>query len=148
MWYTADFDLLMMTPSGTPTPSKPWSRFDSVLDTREFLPVGGGKMYLNEGRFNDPKGKSYMPRFDELLLTIPKMKDEKALGEAYRELNRLYMEQQPTIPLFFRPEWFYEYSEKVWTGYPTAKDPYLPPSLPNIGLGTDVLWHLHLAHAK
>jgi peptide/nickel transport system substrate-binding protein len=148
MWFTGDFDLLMMTPSGPPTPSKPWSRFDSVLTTREFYPVGGGKMYANQGRFNDPKGPNYMPRFDELLGMIPKLKDEKALGEAYRELNRLFMEQQPTIPVFFRPEWFYEYSEKVWTGYPTAKDPYLPPNLPDDGLGTQLLWQIRLARVN
>jgi peptide/nickel transport system substrate-binding protein len=142
MWFTADFDLLMMTPSGSPTPSKPWSRFESLLSTRDFAPVGAGKMYSNQGRYNDPKAPGYIARIDELLTVIPKLTTDEELTAAYRELNRIFMEQQPTLPLFYRPEWFYEYNEKFWTGYPNARHPYLPPSVPGDGLGTQMLWSL------
>ncbi|HVJ21196.1 MAG TPA: ABC transporter substrate-binding protein, partial [Polyangiaceae bacterium] len=87
---TGEFDLIMITPASAPTPSKPWSRFDAVVSTKDFLPLGD-KMYKNMGRFNDPKGAAYEKRFDELLNLIPKLKSEEELKAAYRELNVLYM---------------------------------------------------------
>ena len=51
--YEGDFDLIMFTPSTQPSPSKPWSRFEALLTTRDFAPAGQ-RMYKNMGRFNDP----------------------------------------------------------------------------------------------
>jgi peptide/nickel transport system substrate-binding protein len=143
----ADFDLLMMTPSPSPTPSQPWSRFENVLTSREWAPPGQ-KMSNNQGRFNNPKSPEYIARIDELLVSIPRMKDEAQLVAAYRELNRIYMQQQPTIPLMYRPDSFYEYNAKYWTGFPNAQNPYLPPLPPGNGLGTQMLWRLTPVGAK
>ncbi len=138
-----DFDLLMFTPSSAPTPSKPWSRFDFVLNTRDFAPEGA-KMYKNMGRFNDPKGPNYIRRFDELLDLIPTLAEPAALLAAYRELNVLFMQHQPVLPLVYRPDQFYEFSTRVWSGFPTAADPFLPPQIPGARMGTRTLWHLSL----
>lgn len=138
---TGDFDLLMLTPSSAPTPSKPWSRFDAVLSTKDFKPEGE-KMYKNLGRFNDPSSPEYIKRFDELLFEIPRLKDEEALKAAYRELNVLYMKYQPTLPLVYRPDQFYEFSTKKWENFPTSERPFLPPMLPGDRMGTAILWEL------
>lgn len=139
--FTGDFDLIMNTPATYPAPSKPWSRFETVLTTRDFAPQGE-KIYKNVGRFNDPNAPGYIARIDDLLSTIPTLKDEAALTRAYRELNVLFMQQQPTIPLMYRPDVFYEYSTRHWTNYPTAKNPYLPQQMPGERLGTRMLWHI------
>lgn len=139
--FTGDFDLIMNTPATYPTPSKPWSRFESVLTTRDFAPEGE-KIYKNVGRFNDPSAPGYIARIDELLGLIPVIKDEAELIGAYRELNVLFMQQQPTIPLMYRPDMFYEYSTRHWTNYPTAKNPYLPQQMPGERMGTRMLWHI------
>ncbi len=138
---TADFDLLMGTPSPPPTPSKPWSRFDFVLTTQDFARPGE-KMYKNLGRFNDPKSPGYVRRFDELLDLIPTLTDAAALLEAYRELNVLFMRHQPVLPLVYRPDQFYEFSSRTWQGFPTGDNPFLPPQIPSARLGTRTLWHL------
>lgn len=139
--YTGDFDLIMFTPSPPPTPSKPWSRFDAVLSTADFQPLGG-KMYKNMGRFNDPSRPGYVKRFDELLDEIPTLTSQAELKRAYRELNVLFMRYQPTLPVVYRPDQFYEFSEKAWRGFPTAKHPFLPPQVPGVRMGTRILWRL------
>ncbi len=139
--YSGNFDLIMFTPTPQPEPSKPWSRFDYVLNSSEWAPQGE-KRYKNMGRFNNPKGPGYIARIDELLDQIPRIKDEAELIKAYRELNVLYMKNQPTIPLVYRPNQFYEFTEQHWKGFPTAANPYLPPQMPGERLGTRILWHL------
>jgi peptide/nickel transport system substrate-binding protein len=139
--FTGDFDLIMNTPATYPVPSKPWSRFETVLTTRDFAPEGE-KIYKNVGRFNDPNAPGYLPRIDELLSSIPTLRDDAELVRAYRELNVLFMQQQPTIPLMYRPDVFYEFSTRHWTNYPTAKNPYLPQQMPGERLGTRMLWQI------
>ncbi len=139
--FEGDFDLIMNTPSSDPSPSKPWSRFEAIMTTQDFAPLGE-KMYKNMGRFNDPKAPGYVPRIDELMALIPTLKDDAALLAAYRELNVLFMQQQPTLPLVYRPDAFYEFSQKHWSNLPTAQNPYLPPLLPGDRLGTKMLWSI------
>jgi peptide/nickel transport system substrate-binding protein len=131
----------MNTPASPPSPSKPWSRFETIMTTQDFAPEGE-KIYKNMGRFNDPKAPGYLARIDQLLATIPTIKDEQELIKAYRELNVIFMQQQPTIPLMYRPDQFYEYSTRRWTNYATAKNPYLPQQIPGERLGTRMLWSL------
>jgi len=52
------------------------------------------------------------------------------------------MEEQPTLPLLYRPEEFYEFNTKHWTNFPTAKNPYAPPHMPVAGAGTKMLWEI------
>jgi peptide/nickel transport system substrate-binding protein len=137
--FEGDFDLIMNTPSSQSSPSKPWSRFELLLTTRDFAPLGQ-KMYKNMGRFNDPKSAEYLPRIDELLARIPSMKDEGELLAAYRELNVIFMQQQPALPLVYRPDAYYEFSTKHWANMPSAANPYLPPFTPGDRLGTKMLW--------
>jgi peptide/nickel transport system substrate-binding protein len=139
--FKGEFDLIMYTPVSPPSPSKPWSRFEAVMTTQDFAPEGE-KIYKNMGRFNDPKAPGYIARIDQLLATIPTMKDEAERVAAYRELNVVFMQQQPTIPLMYRPDQFYEFSTRHWTNYAVAKNPYLPPQIPGERLGTRMLWSL------
>ncbi|MEO8900548.1 MAG: ABC transporter substrate-binding protein [Polyangiaceae bacterium] len=137
--FEGDFDLIMNTPSSAPSPSKPWSRFEALMTTQDFAPLGG-KMYKNMGRFNDPKASNYVPRIDELLAQIPTIKDDTELIAAYHELNVLFLQLQPDLPLVYRPDAFYEFSTRHWSNMPSAKNPYLPPLTPGDRLGTNMLW--------
>jgi len=139
--YEGDFDLIMHTPSTQPSPSKPWSRFEALLTSRDFVPLGQ-RMYKNIGRFNDPEAPGYEPRIDELLSRIPTLTDDAARLAAYRELNVLFMKMQPDLPLVYRPDTFYEFSVKHWSNLPSAANPYLPPLIPGDRLGTNMLWSI------
>jgi peptide/nickel transport system substrate-binding protein len=139
--FGGEFDLIMYNPSPAPSPSKPWSRFEFILTSKEWAPVGD-KIYKNFGRFNNSKGPGYVARFDELIDLIPTLKDPGEIQKAYTELNRLYMQYQPVLPLVYRADQLYEFSTRVWKGFPTSENPFLPPQLPADRLGTRILWHL------
>ncbi|HSQ41557.1 MAG TPA: ABC transporter substrate-binding protein [Fibrobacteraceae bacterium] len=140
---SGDFDLIMHKPAAAITPSLPWSRFEAVMSSRNWKPVGGGNsMNENQGRYNNPGAKDYNPKVDSLLKLIPLLSDEAALKMAYAELNKIFMEDQPAIPLSYSPEQFYEFSSAHWTNWPTAKNSYAPPQLPMVSAGTNILWQL------
>ena len=88
-----DFDLLMHKPDPEVTPSKPWSRFDIVMSSRNWKPEGE-KMNENQGRYNNPKSKEHNPAVDSLLKVIPRLTDEAEKKKAYRALNMIYMKDQ------------------------------------------------------
>jgi peptide/nickel transport system substrate-binding protein len=138
-----DFDLIMHKPAANVTPSLPWSRFDAVMSSRNWKPAGGGNsMNENQGRYNQPGSKNYNPKVDSLLRVIPVTSDPAALATAYRELNSIFMEDQPALPLCYLPEQFYEFSTKFWTNWASEANAYAPPQLPWLSSGTKALWQL------
>ncbi|WP_238551792.1 ABC transporter substrate-binding protein [Candidatus Symbiobacter mobilis] len=139
---TGDFDLIMHKPASQVTPSLPWSRFEALMSSRNWVSPGSGKMNENQGRYNNPQSKGYNPRVDELLRAIPNMTDDVALKAAYTELNTIFMQDQPALPLCYLPEQFYEYSTRHWTGWQNEQNPFAPPLLPWIGAATQALWQL------
>lgn len=139
-----NFDLIMHKPVGDVTPSLPWSRFNEIMASRDWQPLGSWAG-VNIGRYNQPGTEGFRPEVDKLLNAIPLMKNADSIATAYRELNRIFMEDQPSIPLVYLPEQFYEFSDRVWTNWPTAENPYAPAQLPWVASGTKTLWNLKLA---
>ena len=135
------FDLIMNKPAAEVSPSQPWSRFNEVMSSREWQPLDAWAG-TNIGRYNQPGTPEFRPEVDQLLNAIPLMTDPEEISKAYRELNKIFMEDQPAIPLVYQPEQYYEYSDRVWTNWPNVKNPYAPPQLPWIGSGTKILWNL------
>ncbi|HEX3020392.1 MAG TPA: ABC transporter substrate-binding protein [Chitinispirillaceae bacterium] len=139
---TADWDLILHAPSVNSTPSQPWTRFESVLSSRNWKPVGE-KMNENQGRFNNPKAKDYNYKVDSLLRVIPNLNDDAEKLAAYRALNVIFMQEQPTLPLVYRPEQFYEFSVKNWDNFPNESNTYTPPQVPCFGVGIKALWEIN-----
>jgi len=121
--------------------STPWSRFEVIMSSRNFRPVGQ-RMQNNTGRWNDPNSPEYIALVDSLLQAIPLMNDEEEIKEAYTVLNRIYMQEQPTLPVVYRPEEYYAFSTKYWTNFPTENNPYAPPRMPVASAGTRILWEI------
>lgn len=142
-----DFDLVMQKPVPSVTPSKPWSRFDAVMSSRNWKPEGE-KMNENQGRYNNPASKDYNPEVDNLLRLIPTLTDEAKKVEAYRKLNIIFMQDMPALPLAYLPEQFYEFSTKNWTNFPTEDNPYAPPQCLCFGAGTKSLWQIKSVAAE
>ena len=139
-----NFDLVMHKPVADVTPSLPWSRFNEIMASRDWQPLGAWAG-VNIGRYNQPGSEGFRPEVDQLLSAIPLMTDSVEIAKAYRELNKIFMEDQPSIPLVYLPEQFYEFSDRVWTNWPTAENPYAPAQLPWVASGTKILWNLKLA---
>jgi len=133
---SGEFDIIMRKPPVAVTASLPWNRFNSVMSARNWVAVGEGSMNENEGRYKNK-------RADELLDKIPLLlENEEALKAAYIELNNIFLDDQPVIPVCHLPEEYYQFSTKVWTGWPTEKNPFAPPQLPWVGSGINTLWRL------
>ncbi|MBK9579320.1 MAG: ABC transporter substrate-binding protein [Fibrobacterota bacterium] len=139
------FDLLMDKPAAVITPSLPWSRFDAVMSSRNWQPSETGSMNQNQGRYNQPGVPSYNAKVDSLLNIIPLTTDSVALRNAYVQLNNIFLDDQPAVPLVYLPEQFYQFSEKTWTNWPTEKNAYGPAQLPWVSAGINTLWKLKLA---
>ncbi|MDR3002336.1 MAG: ABC transporter substrate-binding protein [Fibromonadaceae bacterium] len=143
---SGNFDMIMRKPPVAVTASLPWNRFNAVMSSRNWRPVGDGNfMNENEGRYNNPNAPGYNKRVDDLLDLIPLITDEEELKAAYAELNNIFLEDQPVIPVCHLPEEYYQFSTKVWTGWPTEKNPFAPPQLPWVGSGINTLWRLQPA---
>ncbi len=117
---SGSFDLLMDTPAGGQSPAQPWMRIRDLMDGRDVPAAGEGTAYRNFGRYENPK-------VGELLDQAAATTDEAKLTEIYQELNRIFMQDAPAIPLQYRAWEFYEFNEKHWTGFATADNPVAPP---------------------
>ena len=126
------FDLLMRTTTSEQWPSTPWRRFQQLLSSENFRPVGQ-EMTENFGRYRNAE-------VDSLLRIIPRKKTSSELQTLYRHLNVLFMKEIPVLPLMYRPAVFYQFSEKHWKNFPTQENPYAPPQMLMIGAGIRGLW--------
>jgi len=116
---TGNFDIIMDSPGGGYSPAHPWERFRAVMDSRN-VPKIGEVAYWNYNRFTNAAVPGLL---DKIAATA----DDKEKAAAFKELNKIFMQNVPAIPLMYRPWEFYEANEKFWTGFPTAKNPTAPP---------------------
>jgi len=75
-------------------------------------------------------------------MQIPTITAEDSLVEAYRELNKLFMQTVPVIPVMYRPSTYYLFSTKHWTNFPTEENPYAPPNNLIVAAGVSALWEI------
>ena len=127
------FDLAMKTQTADLSAATPWFRFDQVMNGRNFKPVGE-EAFVNQGRFKNEEA-------DRLLDLIPTLTDEAALKNAFRSLNRIFMQEIPVLPLMYRPSQYYQFSDKHWTNFPTEENPYAPPQSLTAA-GVKALWEI------
>ncbi|MGM0443750.1 MAG: ABC transporter substrate-binding protein [Fibrobacterota bacterium] len=135
------FDFIVKTPQAAQVPSLPWSRFDKAMSGNEMVPMGSWASG-NEGRYQND-------RVDSLLSLIPQTQSDSARVEAYRELNKIFMQEVPVIPLMYRPSVFYQFNTTVWSGFPRYSDGKgLSPQNLNVGAAVKGLWELKLNKKK
>jgi peptide/nickel transport system substrate-binding protein len=125
-----DFDLALWYVAGI-SPATPWRRFRDVLDNRGVAPAGQ-PAYWN---FNRYKNDAVGPLLDQAAQA-----DEAGQKEFFAELDTIFMQDAPAIPLMYRPDQFYEYNASTWTGFPNADNPVAPPD--QSGAGIKILYNL------
>ncbi|MCF0215877.1 MAG: ABC transporter substrate-binding protein [Fibrobacteraceae bacterium] len=128
------FDLAMKTQTAELSAATPWTRFDQIMSDVSMKPVGE-EAFANQGRYKNEEA-------NKLLLKIPSLTDEKELTEAYRQLNRIFMETIPALPVMYRPTQYYQFSTKHWTNFPSEENPYAPPQHLVIAAGVKALWKI------
>ena len=128
------FDMTMKCPMEYQYPSLPWSRFQYVMSSASWAPVGE-PMYQNWGRYKNPKA-------DSLLDAAMKTEDPAQVAQIYRALNVIFMQEMPVIPLMYRPEFYYEYNQKHWSNFPNAANPYASSQCLMAGSCVRALWEI------
>ncbi len=137
-WFTrlqkGDFELAMWSPVQEPSPAQPWRKFERAMGSIG-LPEMGEIAYHNYGRYRNEK-------VNEIIMELPKMTEESERIEAIKELNKIFMQDIPMIPLEYRPYQFYEVNETYWKNFPTADNPYAPPTVASFGAGIRTIYNI------
>ncbi len=128
------FDLAMKTQTAELSAATPWTRFSQVMGPIGLRPVGEDA-FSNQGRFSNEAA-------NKLLDKIPTIRNENELALAYRELNKIFMETVPVLPVMYRPTQYYQFSTKHWTNFPTEENPYAPPQHLIVAAGVKALWEI------
>jgi peptide/nickel transport system substrate-binding protein len=120
-----DFDLNLWYIAGA-GPASPWQRFRDMLDSRG-VPDMGKTAFWNYGRFSDPK-------VADLLDKAGQAADPSTVKDVYSQLDKIFMDNVVGIPLMYRPDEFYEYNQKFWTGFPNSENAWAPPQFKGAGI--------------
>lgn len=128
------FDLAMKTQTAELSAATPWTRFDQVMGHVAFKPVGEDA-FSNQGRFKNDEANKVMAK-------IPTITSQEELTQAYRELNKIFMQTIPVLPVMYRPTQYYQFSTKHWTNFPTEENPYAPPQHLIVAAGVKALWEI------
>ena len=67
------------------------------------------------------------PKVADLLDKAGQAADPTSVKDVYDQLDKIFMDNVVGIPLMYRPQEFYEYNQKYWTGFPTYKNAYVDP---------------------
>jgi peptide/nickel transport system substrate-binding protein len=129
-WFEAlqqgNFDVYMGWTEPGPTP---YALYRNLMATETLRPLGE-KAAENWHRFG-------LPEADRLLHAIEETIDPAEEHRLFDQLQMLFVENAPAIPLFPGPLWG-EFSTKRFTGFPDASNPYAPLS-PHSGQHTLII---------
>jgi peptide/nickel transport system substrate-binding protein len=106
------FEWTLAYHAGGPTP---YNFYRDVMSQLSVVPVGQNANW-NWARFVSPEA-------DVLLDQFSKISDPAQQKELMNQIEALFVELAPTIPLFPGPDWD-EYSTKNFTGFPNKENPY------------------------
>ncbi|QBD76968.1 ABC transporter substrate-binding protein [Ktedonosporobacter rubrisoli] len=123
-WYNnkqlGKYDMTIDSDQGGITP---FYYFNRVLNSHRSAAIGQ-QSQSNFGRWQDPTT-------DRLLNQYATTSDPEVQKQAIQGLEKIFVEQLPTIPLLDAPTWF-EYNTQHFTGWPDKSNPYAttyPPLL-------------------
>jgi peptide/nickel transport system substrate-binding protein len=112
---TGDFDMIMGTVGGT---GQPFQDYNGLMGSEFRLDIGKTASG-NFGRFESQEA-------DDLLAELKVTTDEAKQLEITHQLEQITYEQLPMIALFYGGSWGL-FSNKSFTGWPSADDPYASP---------------------
>ncbi len=92
----------------------PFDMYKSMMSSE--YSVDSGPVISNFGRF-------YNDDADAALAAYASTADKAAQQEALDNLQKIMVEEVPTIPMFQSPNWFQSNTER-WEGFPSEEDPY------------------------
>jgi peptide/nickel transport system substrate-binding protein len=115
--FTGQFELSLASVKATATP---FDFYKNNMTTRSVAPVGTASP-VNQQRYGDPAA-------DELIEAFAASTDEATQKEKLAELEALFSEAAPLIPLYEQPDWGL-YNTRRISGFPNEANPYAPLTL-------------------
>ncbi len=112
---TGNYDMAMLWTNPGPTP---YYIYDAMLRSTNSAPIGQ-QATSNYERWMDPAT-------DKLLDQYASSTDPTAQKQAIMGIEKIMVEQLPSIPLTNEPYW-YQYSTSKFVGWPDAQHPYAAP---------------------
>lgn len=109
---TGDFDSGIVW---SPNDATPYQYFRNTLSTETVKPVGT-QTFENYQRYGSKAGTALLAKFAAT-------GDEAEQHDLVNQLQKVYDEEAPLVPLFTGPEWG-AYSDARFTGWPTQENPY------------------------
>lgn len=124
---TGNFDMTLGIPGENPRPSQPWFRYSDIMSDVG-VPDIGEMAFSNFGRFHNKEAV-------DILAEIPQTTDEAELTKLHTDLNKIYLENAPVIPVMYRPFQFYQVNETHWKNFPVEGDGTNVPPMTDRGAG-------------
>lgn len=112
--YAGQFDIIMFSPYPAPSVAMPWQAAFNVLYSKGVPPVGEPAS-RNFNRYTNA-------RVDELVDLTAGISDKDQLTEHFTEINKIWLQELPTVPLMYRPQVFHTTYEGYWTGFAKKDD--------------------------
>jgi peptide/nickel transport system substrate-binding protein len=102
----------------TDTGATPYDLYSDIMDGRWMKPLGEAADF-NFGRYDNPEATA-------ALNTYATATDDATRDEALAEVQRIFVEDVPAIPIGTRP-FIGEYNTRSYVGWPGEDDPYTNP---------------------
>ena len=119
-WYTnkqmGNYDITIDNDGGG---LNPFYYYNRTLNSQRSAPIGKNAQ-SDFTRWEDPNT-------DKLLNQFASTDDKTVQKQAMMGIEKIFVEQLPTIPLLDAPN-FFEYNSKHFIGWPSDKDPYTTPA--------------------
>lgn len=112
--YPGNFDIAMNSPYPSLSVAMPWQAAFNVLYSEGVPPIGEAAS-RNYNRYSND-------RVNELIDLAAATDDMDTLIEYYTEINKIWLEELPTVLLMYRPQVFHTTYEGYWTGFAKADD--------------------------
>jgi peptide/nickel transport system substrate-binding protein len=102
----------------TDTGATPYDLYSDIMDGRWMMPLGEAADF-NFGRYDNPEATAALD-------TYATATDDATRDEALAEVQRIFVEDVPAIPIGTRP-FIGEYNTRSYVGWPGEDDPYTNP---------------------
>ncbi|ATG54466.1 hypothetical protein CFK41_06560 [Brachybacterium ginsengisoli] len=109
---TGNFEVTISTAAAG---QNPWYLYRSMLSS-EYRTEGDEPVVANFQRWYDEETDHLLRRFSET-------DDPEAQRASVEALQRIMIDQLPTLPIITAPNWF-NYNTEFWSGFPDESDPY------------------------
>lgn len=132
---TGNFDILMGSPYPSLSVAMPWQAAFNILYSKDVPPLGEPAT-RNYNRYTNE-------RMDELIDLAAATNDMDELVEYLTEIDKIWLEELPTVPLMYRPQLFHTTYEGYWTGFAQKDDgTNTPPMICVDGAGIKDLFNI------